>query len=169
MPNFPMKFFFDFLKLAPKSSWTVFMVCAILLFSPASLQQILGTTSFVDNYRQWIGFVLIMSFSVWSTPILIKLFHRFQNNRNVKQRLKNLTEPEKQILRYYVELNTRSNRLRMDNGDVHALVKARILYSSRSGYIITDLAWDFIHKNPHLLKGETDYYYTDEQVSNWPY
>lgn len=176
------KFLLEFLKLAPRYLVAVAMVCAILLFTPLSFQKALGTTNFVNNYRQWIGLGMVSSFGVWLVVIsasaceLVKgLWEKRSWQKKVVSRLENLTEPEKQILRYYVAKNTRGNYLRIESGDVQALTQARIIFQSASlgnilegfAHNITDFAWEYIHKNPHVLEGTTNTYYTDERERLW--
>lgn len=172
----------ELLKLAPRYLVATAIVCALLLFSPPELQNALGTTDFVNSYRQWIGLALVCSFGVWLVAISSAgtkwAKGRWSNKRwkqSVAERLENLTEPEKQIVRYYFAKNTRGNKLRIENGNVQALVHAGIIYQSASlgsvlegfAHNITDFAWDYIHKHPHVLNGTTNTYYTDERERMW--
>lgn len=91
--------------------------------------------------------------------------------KGIVNRLENLTEAEKQILRYYFANNTRGNILRIENGDVQALTLAGIIFRSSSlgsvlegfAHNITEFAWDYILQDPHVLEGTTNTYYTDQQ------
>lgn len=172
----------EFLKLAPRYLVAVAIVCAILLFTPQELQQTLGTTKFVNDYRQWIGLALVSSLGVWLVAIVAwvgewvrGLWLEKRWRKSVASRLENLTEPEKQILRYYFAKNTRGNKLRIENGDVQALTHAGIIFHSASlgsvlegfAHNITDFAWEYILKNPHVLNGTTNTYYTDERERFW--
>lgn len=172
----------EFLKLAPRYLVAVVIVCAILLFTPQGLQKTFGTMNFVSNYRQWIGLALISSFGVWIVVISASasewikvLWKKRRGKKHIASRLEDLTEPEKQILRYYFSKNTRGNKLRIENGDVQALTRAGIIFQSASlgsllegfAHNITDFAWDYIHKTPRVLDGTTNTYYTDERERRW--
>lgn len=172
----------EFLKLAPRYLVAVAIVCAILLFSPEELQQTLGTTNFVNSFRQWIGLSLVSSFGVWLVVICAsscewtkRLWDKNRRQKKIVSRLENLTEREKQILRYYFAKDTRGNKLRIENGDVQALTRAGIIFHSASlgsvlegfAHNITDFAWDYINENPHVLDGTTNTYYTDERERMW--
>lgn len=172
----------ELLKLAPRYLVAVAIVCALLLFSPQELQEILGTTNFTHTYRQWIGLALVCSFGIWLVVIVAAggkwgkdLWRNRRRKQRVAERLENLTEPEKQIVRYYYAKNTRGNMLRIENGNVQALINAGIIYQSTSlgsilegfAHNITDFAWDYIHEHPHVLDGTTSTYYTDERERMW--
>jgi hypothetical protein len=168
----------DVLKLAPRYLIAVAVICALLLFAPQSLQDTLGTAKFVDSYRQWIGLAMICSLGIWIVVVTTdglnwvkRLWGRKQRQKKIANRLGNLTEPEKQILRYYIAMNTRGNKLRTESGDVMALVHAEIIYRSAAvgsvlegfAHNISDFAWDYIHSNPHVLDGTTNTYHTDQR------
>lgn len=168
----------EFLKLAPRYLLAVIIVCAIFLFVPAYFLKTLGVADFVETYRQWIGFTLICGFGIWVVAIFASvsdwikgLWLKRARQKRIAERLENLTEPEKQILRYYFAKNTRGNKLRIENGDVQALARAGIIFHSATlgsvlegfAHNITDFAWDYIHQNPHVLDGITNTYYTDER------
>jgi len=176
------KSFLEVIKIAPRYLVAVAIICGTLLFTPETFQQSLGVTSFVDSYRQWIGLALVSSLGIWLVAIITLVFSwisRLLSERNQRKkiikRLENLTEPEKQILRYYFAKNTRGNKLRMENGNVQALVHAGIIFHSSSmgsllegfAHNITDFAWDYIQKNSHVLQGTTNFYYTDERDRAW--
>lgn len=59
-----IEFLYKFLKLALRYLLAVIIVRAILIFSPANIQQEVGIAAVVESYRQWIGFALICSFVV---------------------------------------------------------------------------------------------------------
>jgi hypothetical protein len=172
----------EFLKLAPRYLVAIAIVCALLLFASSNLQQTLGITNFVNSYRQWIGFSLISSLSVWIVVIGASVQewvkHLWQVKRlqkRITKRLERLTELEKQILRYYFVKNTRGNKLRIQNGDVQALTRAGIIFQSASlgsvlegfAHNISDFAWDYIQTNPHVLEGSSSTYFTDARERLW--
>ena len=85
-------------------------------------------------------------------------------------KLENLTEEEKQIMRYYLATKSRSNTLRIDDGVVNSLVANRIIYRGASvgnmlegfAHNISDIAWEYLHSHPELLVGSTNTYRTDK-------
>jgi len=90
-------------------------------------------------------------------------------------RLNTLTEDEKQILRFYIANNTRANSLKIDDGVVQGLANAQIIYRSASmgdllrgwAFNISDFAWEYLNKNPHLLNGITNTYRNDRDSYSW--
>jgi len=176
------KSFLDYLKLSPRYLFAIVFICALLLFSPQSIQHTIGIISFVDGYRQWFGVVFVIALGLWVVAVITsaleyakKQWRRWRLRQRIVTRLQDLTEPEKQILRYYFEKNTRGNKLRIESGDVQSLVQAGIIYQSAGlgsilegfAHNIHDVAWDYIQKNPDVLKGSTDTYHTDERIPYW--
>lgn len=177
-----IKSLLELLKNAPRYLIAVAIVCGLLLFSPPGLQKTLGVESFVSAQRQWLGLALIGSLGIWLVTAGSNIFQwvkghwdRRRRRKRVVERLNNLTEPEKQILRYYFAKNTRGNKLRIESGDVQALRNSGIIYQSASlgslldgfAHNITDFAWNYINSNPHVLEGSTNTYHTDEQEKFW--
>jgi len=78
-------------------------------------------------------------------------------------------------LRYYFAKNTRANMLKINDGVVQGLVADHIIYRSASmgdilegfAHNITDFVWDYIHTNPKVLQGTTNFYRTDKRERGW--
>jgi len=144
----------------------------ILLFSPDSFLKRLGVFDLTQDYRSWIGLTLIIS----GTLFMLRIVRLARWKRHIKRRLHRLTEGEKQILRYYIFKQTRTNTLRTDDGIVCCLVADGIIY--RSAFIgnivegwdhnINDVAWDYLHSHQHLLNGSTNTCRTDKWQSLYP-
>ena len=171
----------EVLKLAPRYLIAVVIICALLLFTPEDLQRSLGITEVVETHRPWIGLALISSLAIWLVAVFVSvggwvkaLWRRREKQKKIIARLNNMTEAEKQILRYYFAKDTRSNILRIESGDVQALVHSGIIYRSTNrgsivegfAHNITDFSWDYICENPQVLVGETNTYHTDKRY-NW--
>jgi hypothetical protein len=171
------KAFFDVLKLAPRYLIGVAVIAGVLLFLPAEHLSAIGVDQFAKLNRQWLGLAFLVSAILWGVAMLghmgtwfKKILARRAIRKRVVRKLQALTEDEKQILRYYVAKNTRSNRLRVDDGVVKGLVSDRIIYmSSNLGTVhdgfahnIHDFAWDYIHENVEVLQGTTNTYRSDE-------
>lgn len=172
----------EFLKLAPRYLLAVAIVAGTLLFSPVEWLEKIGLQAIAMEYRQWLGLSFLVSATLWAVGIalsawnaLTRKFFRRSVRQHVMRRLASLTEDEKQILRYYLAKNTRANMLKVDDGVVQGLVADRIIYRSASmGHLlegfahnITDFAWDYLHANPELLNGSTNFYRTDKRERGW--
>lgn len=168
----------DLLKLAPRYLIAITLITGALLFIPGRWLEHIGLQEFASNYRQWLGFGFLVSLILWLVSIATTIWEwiagmRFRHsvNKRVIQKLSNLTEDEKQILRYYIAKNTRANMLKVDDGVVQGLVRDRIIYRSASmgnliegfAHNISNSAWDHLHANPQLLNGTTNSYRTDKR------
>ena len=174
MPTF--QHILDALKLAPRYLAAISVACAFLLFTHAAVLQWLHVADFAQNNRQWVSLVFI------STTILFLVdrateVRRIYRDRQItaeaeKRRLKRLnalTEEEKQILRFYIAKQTRTNYLRIGDGVVQGLEASGIIYQAHSigdvldgfAYNITEFAWEYLQKHHALLDGATNTYKTD--------
>ena len=175
-----VKTLLEALKLAPRYLVSLGIVAAFLLFGGEEYLSKLGVDNFARNYRSWIGLVLVVSFVLFGVDRFIAVIAWHRERKAVaeaselrRKRLNALTEGEKQILRFYIAKQTKTNVLRIDDGVVQGLVAARIIYQSALiGYIvegfalnITDFAWEYLLAHPHLLNGTTDIYRTDKRDS----
>lgn len=173
----------DFIKLAPRYLIAIGVAAAFLLFGSEEFLTRLGLKQFTEDYRAWLGLAFVSTISLFAVyvagEILAFIGRKIKKRKfleRITQRLQNLTEDEKQILRFYFAKNTRSNVLRIDDGVVQGLVADGILYRSASvgnmlegfAHNISDFVWDHIHRNPGLLVGDTNTYRTDKRES-WGY
>lgn len=100
-----------------------------------------------------------------------KSWTRRRVKSQIVKSLNNLTEDEKQILRYYIAFNTRANVLRFTDGVVRGMEHRRIIYRSASvgnlvegvAYNIGDVAWGYLMEFPEVLDGETNTCRTDRR------
>lgn len=176
------KSFFEFLKLAPRYFIAFGIIAAFLLFSSEKTLKQLSVFEFTQNYRQFIGLTLIVTVPLFIVSIFadtIEVIKRWWRKRKfyreMEERLNNLTEDEKQILRYYFAKQTRGNKLRIEDGGVQGLVAAGIIYRSADlgsvlegfAHNINDHAWNYLYVHPHLLEGSTNFYRTDEREKFW--
>jgi hypothetical protein len=171
------KLIIEVLKLAPRFIVALGIAAGLLLFATDAFLKRIGLSESIQKYRFVLGLTLVISAALLVVYILLfvlGIIKRWWRKRNwevrVIKRLQNLTEDEKQILRYFLAHNTRATMLRFDDGVVHGLAHAHIIYQSGSvgnvfegfPYNITDLAWDYIHVNPAVLRGNTNLYRTDK-------
>ena len=168
----------ELLKLTPRYLISLIIITGVLLFSTDIFLQKIGVSTFVSEYRQWLGLTFIIAGVLWGVYIVAtcwswisgKLFLR-DIKQKIIQKLSTLTEDEKQILRYYFVNNTRANVLNVGDGVVQGLVANHIIYRSASvgslvegfAHNITDIAWDYIHSHPDILQGSTNTYRTDKR------
>jgi hypothetical protein len=169
---------FEFLKLAPRYLVALGIAAAVLLFSPESILKNLALYDLTQKYRHWISFVFIFSSALLIVTVIIEITkwtkrwwseRKFYNR--MSERLNTLTEEEKQILRFYIAQQSKTNVLRLDDGIVQGLVSSGIIYRAASvgnmlegfAYNISDFAWDSLNVYPHLLEGTTNTYRTDKR------
>lgn len=172
----------ELLKIAPRYFVAVALVSGFLLFAPDGWLESLGLSSFVSDNKKWLGMALLVSSVLWGVYVVSAVgkligirFKKSKHERRVIEKLRSLTEDEKQILRYYVANNTRANTLRVDDGVVQGLVASRIIFRSASmgsilegfAHNISELAWTYVHAYPELLDGTTNFYRTDKRDRGW--
>lgn len=176
------KAFLEFLKLAPRYLIALGIMAAFLLFAGNQFLERIGVLEFAQNNRPMLGLTLVVIVSLFVVSVSVdvislvkKWWYQKKFYGRITKRLNCLTEDEKQILRFYLAENTRANSLRIDDGIVQELVAARIIYRSASlgtmldgfAHNISDIAWDYLQLNPHLLEGTTNTYRTDKRPSYW--
>ena len=166
----------EVLKLAPRYLVSLGIISAFFLFSPAKWLHGFGADEFAQHYRVYFFFTLVFTgvlFGVDRTIAIVgwirhkSLVSKFAQRR--LERLHRLTEDEKQILRFYIAKQSRSNVLRIDDGVVNGLAADGIIYRSANvsgghmafAHNISDDAWDYLHQNQGLLHGITNTYRSD--------
>ena len=151
-------------------AWPLAIVSALLLWGPDNFISGLGLEIFINEYRKWLGVVFLFFLVVGLQP-LAPLFMRkvndaYNNFKGVKkavEKLMDLTPSEKEILKYYLVKNTRTQDLSIQNGDVSKLISngfiyraAQVSYGGMRGSFtfpvnITDWTWNYIRNNPNVL------------------
>lgn len=165
-------------KLAPRYLAPVGVVAGLLLFLPKEQLEVLSVYQFAQDNRPVIGLTFLFTAAaltfallgyIW-TPIA-RARRRRQFNRRMHQRLGRLSEDEKQILRFYMAEQTRSNSLRVSDGVVQGLVSEGIIYRSANmgdmidgfAHNISEEAWNYLHEHQSLLQGSTNTYITHKR------
>lgn len=155
----------DWIKLPTKTMAGLCIVFGILIFSGESTLDKFGLKSLVADYRAYfgVGFLLTLSLTLVNS---ISAFWKFIYPwiaeaywiRIGKKRLQCLNPTEKQILRYYIQNQTRSQTLPIQDGTVNALQKEKIIIRGSSlgslhgfDFIIQPWAWEYLNKHPELL------------------
>ena len=144
------------------------VVLSLLSFAPDNILAALGLRDFRTDYRTWIGLTWILSFSglVVTVSKSVSQWAKSeitwrQNLKRGQERLHNLTPHERAVLRPYIEKNTRTRTLGIDDGVVQGLVAEEILYRpshvSRHNvsfdHNMQPWAWAYINRHPGLVEG----------------
>lgn len=172
----------DFIKLAPRYLFALGFASGFLLWTDKSILDSLGVKDFVSSNKFYLGLTFVLASALFVVDIFVRLLDRARQKwafreykRFIVERLHMLTEDEKQILRFYIVNNTRANSLKIDDGVVQGLATAQIIYRSASvgdllrgwAFNISDVAWDYLHKNPHLLEGVNNSFRNDKDSYRW--
>ena len=168
----------DAIKLAPRYLVAVAVVLGFLLFAPTELAQRFGVSDVAKDHRQWIGIGLLACVALLLVGVAGAIYRaintgirKWRFKRQLLERLHRLTEDEKQILRFYIAHQTRSNTLRVDDGVVQGLAGSGVIYRSSNmgslvegfAYNLSEVAWQELNEEPTLLNGSTNLYRTDRQ------
>jgi hypothetical protein len=141
------------------------IVAAIVLFSPDSIINKLGLLKYRDEGKPYLGGALLLCIAIIIANVIGFGVRKYDNHRFLrtgKKRLHRLTIEEKQILRGYIEGQTRSMDLSVTDGVVNGLVHERIIYrssnlsNSMAGFLafahnIQPWAWDYLNEHRDLL------------------
>ena len=156
----------DWLKLPTKTLAALCFVATILLFSSDEFLSTVGLSDLVETYRGYVGGVFLVTLALvvvnaaaatWKffNPWVVQAYLIWQG----KKRLRALTPEEKDILVYYINNQTRSQRLDIKSGTVNALQRDKsILRGSNLGtyfgfdFVIQPWAWEHLNEHPELLE-----------------
>lgn len=155
------------MKLPLKYLFSIFLILFALLFSPNKLINYLGLTNIIEKYRTFIGlaflcdsFFIISELGSYLYKIISATYKYYSFIRVGKKKLNNLTSIEKKTLSAYIENQSRTQNLPMNNGVVAELEYTNIIYRSTKiscvgtifPYNLNDWAWDYLNRNKELLK-----------------
>ncbi|ETJ47403.1 superinfection exclusion B family protein [Pseudoalteromonas agarivorans] len=158
---------FDWLKLSGKQAFILCVITSIMLFSGDELLSKLALVEAKKSLQIWIGLVWLISVSVLLAEIIFPTFKwisqkikRHFNLKDYQQRLHALTAEEKELLSEYIDRNTRTTSIKYSNGVAKELESAMVIrrasnmahYHDVFPYNIQPWAWDYLNKNPELLK-----------------
>jgi len=151
-------------KLGKLPSFVIACTCWTILLIPQNLTDTLGITDIVNSYRPWFGIFTVLCtvylLSYITYEYLSGHLSQWLVVNRVKNRLRNLTEDEKEALREYINSNRRTVQFSMSEGVAGGLEAKKILYrSSNLGslgdyfpYNIQDFAFDYLIKRKYLLE-----------------
>lgn len=152
----------ELLKFACNYAGIIFSATGVYLFAPQSVLEALHISYADHDYRDIAGYVFLFSGCallerVWN--IIKSSYAEAKSRKKVIKRLHALTPKEKDVLLGYIVFDTRTQRFDDRDGIVNGLIAAGILIrhsfygSIVTGFDvnITDVAWEYLKKNPHLL------------------
>ena len=156
----------DWIKLPPRLIAALALTIGVLLFSPQAFVDRLGLADIVEGFRGWIGLgflvfsaLLFSHLAAWLRKACWPWIGEAILIRRGKKRLACLDDAERKLLAQFLEANSRSLSLPVDNGTVNVLVKERILFQvSRLGdfvegfaFAIQPWAWEYLQEKRELL------------------
>jgi len=158
--------FIDWIKLSPKYLIGIIIASCFLIFVPDDILKFLSIDTLVASIKPFLSFILIVSVAMLLGTFIANIgsflggiLSIWLKTFQYKNRLKDLTKEEKEILISYLDNDTRSRRFNMTHGVVQGLVHEKILYQSTimsSGitmsYNIQTWAWKYLKKNRKLLE-----------------
>lgn len=142
------------------------IVFGVMIFSGDAALGNFGLKAFVEEYRAYlgVGFLVTLALSVVNSLAAIwKFIYPWIAEaywiRLGRKRLQSLNPTEKNILRYYIQNQTRSQQLRIQDGTINALQREMIIILGSSlgsplygfDFIIQPWAWEYLNKHPELL------------------
>jgi hypothetical protein len=155
----------EWLKLSPKYLFPICIVTGFALFAPANTLEIFGINLLVAQIRPYLGIVFLLSASLLVTNLFTSLYSWAQNKyqRTLKlkawqKKLHSLTAEEKYILQHFINNQTQSQYLPMDNGVVNGLEIKKVIFRASDignldewAYNIQPWAWEYLNNHPELL------------------
>lgn len=156
----------EILKLAPRYLTVIALMTGVLLFGGQELLEHVGVRELAQNNRAVVGLVFLLASAGLLASATIEagvlVRRRLRNRyyyRRMKQRLNALTEAEKQVLRFYIGKQTRTQALRIDDGVVCGLEAAGIIHQVAEvgsliegfAYNIDEFAWNYLYVDARVL------------------
>ncbi len=153
-----------FVSQTPKILMGIALFCLFAIIAPNDLLQYLALLSVRDSVRQWLWIILLLSSCLLFSHAFFGLFPFFKGRLNGwvivhrgKQKLKDLTTDEKEILRGYIEGNTMTQTFDCTNGAVLALESEHIIYrASEISMQFTDFPFNIQQWARRYLKRNLD-------------
>ena len=154
------------LKPKPSHLFACVLVTALLLFGPDTLLGYLSLQPLVQLYRPWLGVGLLLCAALLVSQGLAWVFTNPASAVNdwwmvwrLQGRLRDLSPPEKEVLRKYVDQQTTTLTFPLNDGVISDLVGKGILrqasnvsYSFSFAYNLQPWAWRYLRRNPHVLR-----------------
>lgn len=155
----------QWLKLPTRVVLALCIVLGAMIFASDKILGYLGLNTLIQEYRPYLGLGFLITFALLLVDILSHIWKPIGSRitdwnfiRQGKRRLHRLNPTEKHILQYYIQHQTRSQSLPLQNGAVNALQQESIIYRGSSigtlsgfDFIIQPWAWEYLNKHPELL------------------
>ncbi|WP_018404019.1 superinfection exclusion B family protein [Marinobacter gelidimuriae] len=156
---------FEWVKLPTKTLAALCIVFGIMVFSGDAALEKFGLKELVQEYRAYLGAGFLMTLAltlVNSLAAAWKFIYPWIAEahwvRLGRKRLQRLNPTEKDILRYYIHNQTRSQSLPIQDGTVNGLQREKIIIRGSSlgslrgfDFIIQPWAWEYLNERPELL------------------
>lgn len=134
--------------------WVSFFSGVFLLMSQ-NIAAFLGFSSF----SKYFGLLLVVIFLASTTLLFIDMLYLFGYWLKRRDYTKTFGDDEKEILRYFIVKNRKSQTLPMDSGAMVCLLKHDMLRMAtnltydykHAEYTISNWAWKYLKKHPHLI------------------
>ena len=146
--------------------WAFVAIVGLTLWGPDRFVTGLGLQEFIDDYRMWIGVGFLVLLGIALPRALesvrqqaLQWWRSRSWLRDAEKRLHDLTDDEKQVLKGYIDDNSRTQNLKLNDGVISGLALASVIYrasqlsvgSTFFPYNIEPWAWDYLRKHPELL------------------
>jgi hypothetical protein len=156
----------EWIKLSPRHLVPLSLFTGFILFAPETWLSVFGLVGFVSQWRPYFGAVFLLSTALLLGAAVLSAWEMVKHKRTEatflrsrRERLHHLSEPEKEILRGYIEGQTRTQYLSMADGVAGGLVAERIIYRASSlgqssdyfAYNIQPWAWEYLNKHRKVL------------------
>lgn len=155
----------DWIRLPTKTLAALCIVFGVMVFSGDTSLEKFGLKTFVEEYRSYLAVGFLVTFAltvVNSLAATWKFIYPWIAEaywiRIGRKRLLSLNPTEKKILRYYIQNQTRSQTLPIQDGAVNALQREKIIMRGNSlgslrgfDFIIQPWAWEYLNEHPELL------------------
>jgi len=158
----------EYLKLHPKYVLPIFVFCLFLLCAPISVLSILGLEKVLEEYRVVPGIILMLSASMLLVHLILKTYTssqkqlRRRRERSRRRRvLTSLSPAEKTLLRAYMQQETKTMDLSLQDGVARNLEATGVLvrvstlavgFDFSTPFNLQPWAWDELRENPGLLE-----------------
>lgn len=157
----------DWIKQPPRVVAAIAIACCIILFSPPKVQDAVHVTPILNTIGPYIGIVFILACTLLITSLIAFLYSlskekilHFRIKRFRERSLSTLTPDEKNILRYYIVKNTKTQRLPLESGVVAGLEANRIIARATTisdcgtnfAYNIQPWAWTYLRDHKNLIE-----------------
>lgn len=125
--------YLDWIKLSPRYLLPLVLFTGFVLFAPVWMLDTFGLTEWIDSYRPIFGLVFLLSSALFVSGLAVGGLDWIKGRRRERQvskarrqSLHRLSEPEKEILRGYIDNSTTTRYLSMGDGVVGGLEAQRI-------------------------------------------